>query len=59
VLVDEHYAGVMEVVARDQNQPGQSWYVRECGVGEMIDASEFGSMYTGAIEELEFLVRGE
>jgi hypothetical protein len=45
--------------AYDQDHPEQSWYVRECGVGVMINTSEFGSVYTGDIEELEFVARGK
>jgi hypothetical protein len=59
VLIDEHPADVLESVACDQNHPEQSWCVRVCGVGVMINASEFGSADTGAIEEVEFLARGE
>jgi hypothetical protein len=59
VLVDEHQAGIQEVVACDQNHPEQSWCERECGVGAMINTSEFGSVSTGAMEKLELRVRGE
>jgi hypothetical protein len=58
VLMDNH-SGVIEFTAYDQDHPEQSWYVRECGVGVMINTSEFGSVYTGDIEELEFVARGK
>jgi len=58
VLYDEH-PGFVEFVAFDVDDPEQSWYVRECGVGVMIKTADFGLVYSDGIEDLEFVARAE
>ena len=59
VLMDEHHSGIVEFIANDQNDPEYGWYVREHGIGVMVNTSEFGSVYTGATDDLDLVARNE
>ena len=58
-MLDDEHPGIVEFVAFDVGDPEQSWYVRECGVGVMIKTAYFGDVYSGGIEDLEFVERAE